>query len=550
VAILAAVVSAVLVAAIVLYRTGSMQSANQIIDDPESLDDIHLEIPELDTTRWVQHYLPERCFNGVNLLLFRRRVPMLLDMNGRLLHYWPKLRATGRVRLDEQGRVTIIGRDDRLKEYDWHGKLTWSFKPSPAGDFPHHDFIRLANGSYLVPVRSMRLGTDYLVEVDRQSQVVWQWQSYDYLETDFPYHDRSTNDPVHINSVHELPANRWYEAGDQRFRPGNILVSARHLDCIFIIDRRSGEVVWTFREGLDRQHEARMVDGGPYDDMIVVFNNRTNDRVAYRSTKVQIIDPLTGEIIWDYGADSFFSSVAGSQVVLPNGNLLISSSHGGRVFEIDLDGKLVWQYVPILLPMRAERYSFDHCPQLAELSYKAPQPVISQEPFIDKELTTFAIVDEREAMLLHGAQRQLVQDGNGCRTVWLPARANMRVNYGINPRWLFGRRLSARFRATLQPEGSGQALLLVDDRVSSDSEQLWRRSTTKLSDLAWQRAELCLSIDEIDGPLVTAWRERQALRWGNPHVYIGKPWKNKPSKVSKQVEEHQRKQLEALGYIE
>jgi hypothetical protein len=541
------VLLAVVVAAIVYLRAGSWQST---IDDPAFIDDTHLEIPGLDTTSWIQHYLPERCSNGVNLLLFRRTVPMLLDMNGRLLHYWPMLRATGRVRLDEQGRVTIIGRDEALKEYDWHGKLTWSYKPSSMGDFPHHDFIRLANGSYLVPVRSMRSGTDYLVEVDRQSKVVWRWRSRDYLETDFPYYDQTSRDPVHINSVHELPPNRWYETGDQRFRPGNILVSARHLDCVFIIDKSSGEVVWRFREGLDRQHEARMIVGGPYDGMIVIFNNRPNDRIAYRSSTVQVIDPLTGKVVWDYAAANFFSSVAGSQVVLPNGNLLISSSHGGRIFEIDRDGNLVWQYAPGWLPMRAERYSFNHCPQLAEISLQPPQQIIATEPFIDKELYTFAIVDERETIQLHGAPHQLTKSSNGCCTIWLPARASMRINYGIDPRGLYGRGLSARFRATLQPEGSSQALQLVDDRVSSDSDQLWRKSITTLRDLAWQRAELCLSVDEIDGPLVTATQELQALRWSNPNIFIGKPGKHKPTKVSKQLEAQQRKQLEALGYIE
>jgi hypothetical protein len=554
VAVLTAAVLAMVAGTIALYhRTGSLPPAEQIIDDPAGIDDTHLEIPKADTTSWVRHYLPERCANGINLMLFRRTVPMLLDMNGRLLHYWPMLRATGRARLDEQGHITILGQDEHLKEYDWHGNLTWSFKPSPEGDFPHHDFIRLANGSYLLPVRSMSSGTDYLLEVDRQARVTWQWRSRDHLETDFPYHDRSSEDPVHINSVHELPPNRWYEAGDRRFRPGNILVSARHLDCIFIIDRPSGEVVWSYREGLDRQHEARMVVGGRFDGMIVVFNNRTSNRVAFRSSTVQIIDPVAGKVIWDYTAANFFSSVAGSQVALPNGNLMISSSHGGRIFEIDMDGNLVWQYVPAaILPMRPERYSFDHCPQLAALDYQSPQPVITQEPYIDKELYAFDTVDQLEVVTLDGVQRTLlpISSSNSCRNIWLPARATMIVKYGLDKHRLFGCRLSARFRATLQPQGSDQTLLLVDDRISSDSDQLWRRSATKLADLAWQRAELCLSIEEVDAPLVTAWQERQALRWARPVVYIGKPRVQRPAKVSKQVEALQRKQLEALGYIE
>ena len=50
----------------------------------------------------------------------------------------------------------------------------------------------------------------------------------------FPDRDRRYPDPTHINSVFELTDNRWFDAGDGRFRPGNVLVSARNLNAIFI----------------------------------------------------------------------------------------------------------------------------------------------------------------------------------------------------------------------------------------------------------------------------------------------------------------------------
>jgi len=41
-------------------------------------------------------------------------------------------------------------------------------------------------------------------------------------------------------------------------------VSARNLDALYIVARPGGEVVWTYGEGLDWQHEARMIpDGHP-----------------------------------------------------------------------------------------------------------------------------------------------------------------------------------------------------------------------------------------------------------------------------------------------
>ncbi|RLE27602.1 MAG: hypothetical protein DRJ65_02345 [Acidobacteria bacterium] len=532
---------------------GSEGSVDQIIDDPAALDNIHLEIPELDTATWVNHFEPEKCSSGVNLVLYERRVPMLLDMNGRLIHYWPKLRAAGRAKLDQQGRLALLGVDNRLKVYDWHGELLWSWSPQVKEDLLHHDLIRLANGNYLLPLRSMKSGTDYLLEVNRKSEVVWQWRSLEHLQTDFPFYDRSSDDPVHINSVHELTSNQWYEAGDKRFQPGNILMSARHLDCIFIIDKETGNVVWTFREGLDRQHEARMIASGVNAGLIVVFNNRPRDLDTYRNSMIMMINPVTKAVVWEYTAPNFFSSVAGSQVTLPNGNLMIASSHGGRIFEIDLQGNVVWQFVPGFLPMRTERYEFDHCPQLAEINYDAPRPVMPKidQPFIDQELRTFAIIGEVDTYVLHGARRAVVQINTGCRRVWVPADARIHVKYGIDPAKLFGRKLSGRFRATLKKETSDEIIQLVDDRVSSDSDDLWRVCNTELHDWGYEWAELCLSVDEVDGLLISARKERKSLRWENPIILIDKKKKNwQQNTDTKQISDHQEKQLKALGYIE
>ena len=114
-----------------------------------------------------------------------------------------------------------------------------------AEDLPHHDFAKLANGNVLVLAQEVETRSDYLQEVDRRGRVVWEWWPRDHLDEHFPDRDRRYPDPTHTNSVFELPENRWFDAGDDRFRPGNILVSARNLNAIFIIERSTGEIVWT-----------------------------------------------------------------------------------------------------------------------------------------------------------------------------------------------------------------------------------------------------------------------------------------------------------------
>ena len=57
-----------------------------VIHEPGPEDDIHLDLPVLDSEAWVERYLPDRSSGGFNLMLYQRRVPLLTDMNGRIVH--------------------------------------------------------------------------------------------------------------------------------------------------------------------------------------------------------------------------------------------------------------------------------------------------------------------------------------------------------------------------------------------------------------------------------------------------------------------------------
>ena len=245
-------------------------------DDAEALDELHLDLGDYDTMTWVRQFRPEESAGGYTLVLFRRRVPMIIDMNSRVVHSWPLVRAVGRARLNRDGSLAVIGTDNLVKEYSWDGELQWVFRLAATEDFPHHDLIRLEEGTYLVLAYDGHSHTDFLLEVDRRGRVVWQWRSLDHIDS-FPTRDHERDEPTHINSIHELHPNRLFDGGDERFRPGNILVSARHLNAIFIIDKRSGEVVWQYNGDLDYQHEATMVaKGNPGDGQILVFNDSTH----------------------------------------------------------------------------------------------------------------------------------------------------------------------------------------------------------------------------------------------------------------------------------
>ena len=521
-----------------------------VIDDPAELDDLHLDLPQLETESWVRRYNPKKSFAGFNLGLYRQRVPIIFDMQGRIVHSWPGVRAVDRVRLDHQGRLAVIGADSLVKEYDWDGNLTWHYQLPDTHYLPHHDLIVMVNGNFLILVHDGHSHADYLYEVNRGGEVVWQWRSVDHRGT-FPAWDESGNDPTHCNSIRELPPNRWFADGDERFRPGNILVSSRSLSTLFIIDRSSGEVVWQYSGDLDHQHEAAMIeDGQSGAGLIMVVNNGRDSIHAYRRTRVQAINPVSGTVDWEYGSKYFYSTIGGTAQILPNSNVLITSSHGGRAFEIRPRGKIVWEWAPPFKPMRLLRLALDHCPQLAAFVPQDAREVVADDarPFVDDDLFGFALPGEVERRKVAGHEREVAPENKGCREILVPPDAILRVEYGIDrdlerPEWLEG-------RFELWIRGGGDDRKLVDANLGGSVDAWYRSGTTiSLADLAYRKVEICLEASVVEGNQ----DEVDQLVWGNPVIESTSQLQRDPQPaktITEQERQLQERQLKALGYVD
>jgi hypothetical protein len=526
-----------------------------ILDEAPPGDDMHLDLPVLDSQPWVERYLPQRASSGYNLELYQRRIPILVDMNGRIVHAWPLVRTTARARLDRKGRLLVMGIDNALKVYDWDGRLVWRYRLASERDLPHHDLIWLANGNVMVLAQVEEIRDDYLQEVDRRGRVVWEWRFSEHLDAAFPERDRRHPDPTHVNSVHELGPNGWWDAGDARFRPGNLLLSARTLDAVLVVDRRSGGIVWTWSEGLDRQHEAIMVPQGRIGEgLFLVFNNGLTNRFAYRRSSVVALDPAARSVVWEYSDPFFYSSLAGSQVSLPNGNLLVTSSHGGNVFELTPGKEIVWQWIPPWLPMRMERYRYDHCPQLERLGRPEERPVPSRRkrPYIAEELHFFAVSGEYRSRPVAGERRQLVRDANSCRELVIPVRPALAVGYGIDVKAPGAAAVEADFGLTITRLDTGQRRMLVDETVRGGDSEPWRQRWIPLPGLDLARVELCLELATRGSNGSDP--ERPAAVIENPRVWAGDrptlPRQWTEELLSEQEQRLREEQLRAIGYIQ
>jgi hypothetical protein len=498
------------------------------------------------SARWVTIYDPARASNGYTLAFYRRRIPFLMDMNGHIVHAWPQARVKSRIRLLRDCSLLAIALDRTLVEYAWNGSLAWQVRLE--GRLPHHDVIRLANGNTLVVVRTADRRTDDLLEIDRGGEIVWEWRSGEHLA---PYFGDVPDrwDITHINSVQELPPNPWSRQGDRRFRAGNLLISARNLDALFVIDKATKQVLWTFEGELDRQHEALLIGPGlPGHGNILAFDNGYRGRYGYRKSTIVEIDPTDDSIVWRYRSDDFFSPVGGSEQPLSNGNVLITSSRGGRAFEVTRSGEIIWQWVPPFNPNRPRRYGYDHCPELAAMDRPGEEIVRPPAGYrhIDRAVYQFAPRDGRRYVQIDGRKTTALRRNNDCRNLLLPARK--RILDSGRPDY------AARFALRLRREDSQQEVVLLEDTVDLTGPAR-RTRTIKLDPYAHQAIQLCVETEAVDSSRGNA--SEDLAYWANPVITAGGEEGKRRSDADDLMRgltegevELQTQHLRALGYLD
>jgi len=389
--------------------------------------------------------------------------------------------------------------NDIMVQLDFNGNIEWQFNKSQKLTYrtkdgklktvwsakQHHDFQREPNPvGYYVPgmdpyidmgktlVHSRCPGRNKnqrLYEVSWDGKILWEWCASGYLDqvaskfgafsakriaklkagrAASPGPKGKPGKPGAFrpkwsagNTASWLGPNKWYEAGDKRFHPDNIICNNLS-DTMFIVSRETGKIVWQVgpdyskypqldKLGLNRhkfpdaasggfaggmQHHSHMIPKGlPGEGNILVFNN------GLPYSLVMEFNPVTLEIVWEYSgleigyseshslAHSFFSATVGSAQRLPNGNTLICEGDDGRIFEVTPEHEIVWEYIspmydwpglgwgqkvqpPKMTNMvyRAYRYPYSYVPQLDE-----PE----ERPVIPPENTMFTIEPEQEGPL-------------------------------------------------------------------------------------------------------------------------------------------------------
>ena len=287
----------------------------------------------------------------------------LVDMEGRHRHSWSRAGSEywARVHLYPNGDLlAITSKPYRLMKVDRRSDVLWVYD-EPA----HHDFDVLADGSIWVLVREATtrehihdgswLLDDLLVHLSpggRELERVSLLEAFEgteiyrawVIEEELP----KGTDILHTNSVE-------IQEGARR-----ALVSIRSIDAVAMVNLDSGRVEWALKGPWRMQHEAQLVDGN-----LLLFDNMG----LGEQSRVIEVELETSAIVWSYTEPGFFTRGAGAQQRLPNGNILISESESGRVFEVTRAGDVVWEFInprtvgdgreTTLGIMRAERLPYE-----------------------------------------------------------------------------------------------------------------------------------------------------------------------------------------------
>jgi hypothetical protein len=149
--------------------------------------------------------------------------------------------------------------------------------------------------------------------------------------------DNRRRDVLHMNAVKVLPRALAPHFPVFKKKAGQLLISARELNAIGVLDPDRGKLVWAARSSWRAQHDPSFLANGH----LLLFDNQGSPG----GSRVLEYDPQTQAYPWSYpGANGspFFSSVRGMSQRLANGNTLIVNGDGGEAFEVTPGQEVVW----------------------------------------------------------------------------------------------------------------------------------------------------------------------------------------------------------------
>jgi len=289
---------------------------------------------------------------------------------------------------------------------DWDGNQLWSYLLEEDICRLHHEQEILPNGNILCLCRETisneeniffdnDLEIDKIIEIEpvgnNEANIIWEWHFYDHLiqdsDIDSPEYGDIFQNPQLLNINLSNNYNDYTHINCIDFNPelNQILMSSRTLNEIYIIDHSTttyeasghsggiynmgGDILYRWGNPLNYNrgdimdqklfapHGVNWIENNsPGGGNILLFNNNHSEG---SSAVIEFQSPVSNngfyplindepygpyDFIWVYQSD-FYSQTHSGAFRLPNGNTFITSFIDNRVFEVDHEGIIQWEYI-------------------------------------------------------------------------------------------------------------------------------------------------------------------------------------------------------------
>jgi hypothetical protein len=276
--------------------------------------------------------------------------PMILSPSGELIWFQPVSGWTANLELQHyqgqpvltwwQGRTATSPPEDVIMDTSYR---TVAVIPGVKGSRPDlHEFQITPQGTALINTistvnninlsavggpASASVSNNIIEEVDiATGQVLWRWGSLGHVPVTASYELVPTSGPYdyfHLNSIQQLPG-------------GNLLVSARDTSAVYLIDKQTGNIIWTlggkqssFTVGPGAnfawQHDAHLVG-----QTLTLFNDNWGGEGSQQGGPATALTlhlnstTMTATLVHSYGhSPSVITGTQGSMQTLPNGNVFV-----------------------------------------------------------------------------------------------------------------------------------------------------------------------------------------------------------------------------------
>ncbi|ANZ63729.1 hypothetical protein AYR62_06225 [Secundilactobacillus paracollinoides] len=289
---------------------------------------------------------------------------------------------------------TVITRNGKIDFIDMNGEVVVT-KPARAKKGKIIVETRLVSRSQL---SSLPVLDSQIIIKDNQGGTQWYWLASNHF-TELGFNTTAENaiyrlieqnnrlgwqKPwLKIEHVARLGKNIWFDGGDDRFDPENIIFSAPNANVVVIISHQTGQIVWKLGPTYDKfsgdqqfdwlinPTDAQLIDNRlPGAGNILIFdqggaagfgavNGLSPDGIDNQHreySRILEINPRTMTIEWQYTPEEagnvqpldsykFYSPAFGKVQRLKNGNTIICEGIIGRIFEVTSDCDTVWEYL-------------------------------------------------------------------------------------------------------------------------------------------------------------------------------------------------------------